>query len=224
MQHIILVRHGITEDMEKRLMQGSSDSPLSPRGREEARRTGEVLSTIAFDAAFASPLGRAWETAQITAQPHAGLKVIPLNDLHEMDFGFFEGKPFFASPDEEPHGMRRLFLLMKVLFAQITGESLRSVSRRAVRSWKEISARVPEGRLLIVSHGVLINYLLKHLLDEEVFKSLRTVGIKPCSITELKVPSAGSAKLIRFNDTAHLINPEPGPSPKLVEIDNGGQE
>ena len=60
---IFLVRHGTTEDIEKRIMQGSSDSPLSARGREEARRTGEALSGIRFDAAFSSPMGRAWETA-----------------------------------------------------------------------------------------------------------------------------------------------------------------
>jgi len=213
MQHIYLVRHGTTEDIERHLMQGSSDSPLSARGREEARRTGEAISGICIDAAFSSPMGRAWETAQIVARPHAEIEVIPLNDLHEMDFGYYERKPFFASPDEEPRGLRRLFLLMKVIFAQLTGESLRSVSRRAVKSWAEISARAPEGRLLIVSHGVLINYLLKYLLDEQVFKSLRTVGIKPCSITELKVSSAGRAELIRFNDVAHLTNPEPSPEP-----------
>ena len=204
MQHIYLVRHGTTEDIEKHLMQGSSDSPLSARGRKEAQQTAEALSGIHFDAAFSSPMGRAWETARIVAHPHPGMEVIPLDDLHEMDFGFYEKKPYFASPEEVPHGFRRLSLLAKVLFAQVTGESLRSVSKRAVKSWAEISTRVPEGKLLIVSHGVLINYLLKHLVDEQVFKTLRTAAIKPCSITELVVGSAGDAQLIRFNDTAHL--------------------
>ena len=201
MQHIYLIRHGTTEDIEKGLMQGSSDSPLSARGRKEAQQTGEALSAIRFDAAFASPMGRAWETAQIIANSFMGIEVIPLNDLHEMDFGFYERKPYFASPEEVPHGLRRLSLLAKVLFAQVTGESLRSVSRRAVNSWAEISAQAPSGNILIVSHGVLINYLLKYLLDEQVFKTLRTVTIKPCSISEVKVTSPGSAELIRFNDT-----------------------
>ena len=190
-------------------MQGSSDSPLSARGRKEAQQTAEALIGIRFNAAFSSPMGRAWETAQIVAHPHTGMEVIPLDNLHEMDFGFYEKKPYFASPEEVPHGFRRLSLLAKVLLAQVTGESLRSVSRRAVSSWGEIAGRVPEGSILIVSHGVLINYLLKYLVDEQVFKSLRTAAIKPCSISELVVSSAGNAELIRFNDTAHLPNPEP---------------
>ncbi len=208
MQHIILIRHGTTEDIEKRLMQGSSDSPLSARGREEALQTAEALSGIPFDAAFSSPMGRAWETAQVVALAHPELKVVRLNDLHEMDFGFYEKRVYFASPEEVPQGFRRVLLLMKVLFAQATGESLRSVSRRAVKCWAEISARVPEGRLLIVSHGVLINYFLKYLLDVQTFKGLQTTAIKPCSITELKVVVPGNAELIRFNDVAHLANPE----------------
>ena len=202
MQHIYLVRHGTTEDIEKHLMQGSSDSPLSARGRKEAQRTAEALSGIRFDAAFSSPMGRAWETAQIVAKPHPEIEVVPLNNLHEMDFGFYEKKPYFASPEEVPHGFRRLSLLVKVLFAQVTGESLRSVSRRAVKSWAEISARAPAGNILIVSHGVLINYLLKYLLDEQVFKTLKTVAIKPCSITEVKVTSR-KRELIRLT-TSHL--------------------
>ena len=204
MQHIYLVRHGTTEDIEKHLMQGSSDSPLSARGREEAQRTAGALSGIRFDAAFSSPMGRAWETAQIVAKTHPEIEVVPLNNLHEMDFGFYERKPYFASPEEVPHGLRRLSLLAKVLFAQVTGESLRSVSRRAVKSWAEISTRAPAGKLLVVSHGVLINYLLKYLLDEQVFITLKTMSIKPCSITELIVSSTGDAQLIRFNDTTHL--------------------
>ena len=190
-------------------MQGSSDSPLSAHGRQEAQQTAEALNRICFDAAFSSPMGRAWETARIVAHPHPDMLVVPLDDLHEMDFGFYERKPYFASPEEVPHGFRRLVLLAKVLFAQLTGESLRSVSKRASASWEEISERVPEGSVLIVSHGVLINYLLKHLLDEQVFKSLKTAAIKPCSITELVAGSAGDAQLMRFNDTAHLPNPEP---------------
>ena len=208
MQHVYLVRHGTTEDIERHLMQGSSDSPLSARGRKEAQRTAEALSGIPFDAAFSSPMGRAWETAQIVAHLHPGMEVIALNDLHEMDFGFYEKKLYFASPEEVPHGFRRLSLLAKVLFAQVTGESLRSVSRRAEKGWAEITARAPSGNLLIVSHGVLINYLIKYLLDEQVFKTLKTMSIKPCSLTELTVTSSGDVQLMRFNDTAHLTNPE----------------
>ena len=68
MQHIYLVRHGTTEDIEKHLMQGSSDSPLSARGREEALRTAEALSGIRLMPPFPARWGargkqpRSWRT------------------------------------------------------------------------------------------------------------------------------------------------------------------
>ena len=111
-----------------------------------------------------------------------------------MDFGFYEKKVYFAAPDEEPHGFRRLSLLAKVMFAQATGEPLRHVYQRAKKSWEHISAAVPEGTLLVVSHGVLLNYLLKHLLPKPDFAALRPGGLHPCSITELKVALCGRRK------------------------------
>lgn len=204
MHHLILIRHGTTEDIDQRLMQGASDSPLSARGREEARRTAEALGSLPFNAAFSSPMGRALETAGIITSAHPGLEVVRLDDLHEMDFGFYELKPYFASPDEVPHGLRRLSLLAKIMLAQATGETLANVGKRALKSWNQISTIAPEGLVLIVSHGVLLNYLLKYLLPGSTYKAIKPINLRPCSITELQVPSAGTAGIIRVNDTAHL--------------------
>jgi broad specificity phosphatase PhoE len=204
MVHLYLIRHGTTEDIEKRLMQGSSDSPLSARGREEAQRTAEALRTIQFSDAFSSPMGRALETARILTSFHPGLKVIQVDELHEMDFGYYERKVYFASPEEVPHGIRRLSLLAKIMLAQVTGETLVHVGRRASRSWEKISAIANGNEILIVSHGVLLNYLLKFLLPEAAFKAIKPVSLRPCSITELEVNSTGNARIIRINDKTHL--------------------
>ncbi len=204
MHQLILIRHGTTEDIEQHLMQGASDSPLSARGREEAQRTADELGGINFSAAFSSPMGRALETAIIIASAHPGLELIQLNTLREMNFGFYECRPYFASPDEVPHGLRRLVLLAKVMLAQATGETLSHVGKRASNSWEQISAEVSEGSIFIVSHGVLINYLLKYLLPDAIYKDIKPVNLHTCSITELEVPSAGNARIIRMNDTAHL--------------------
>lgn len=199
-----LVRHGTTQAIENQRIQGVSDSPLSARGREEARRTAQALSPIPFNAIYSSPVGRTLETAQIISGSHAGVRIIQLENLREMNFGYYEGKQFFASPDEVPYGLRRLLLLAKVLFAQASGEYLRSVSHRAAASWEQISASSPASTLLIVSHGVLLNYLLKYLLPGEIYKSLKPASLHPCSITELMIASPGRAQLERYNDIAHL--------------------
>jgi len=65
---ICLLRHGETEWNVAGRLQGSLDSPLTPLGREQARRLGAVLARrLGGDRVprmQTSPLGRAQETAR----------------------------------------------------------------------------------------------------------------------------------------------------------------
>jgi broad specificity phosphatase PhoE len=108
MRHLFLIRHGSTEAVEKHLMHGATDSPLSDLGFKEALLTSEALKDILFKAAFSSPMVRALETARAIIKPHPGVGIIQLNTLREMNFGFYEYKPYFASPDEVPHGNKKV--------------------------------------------------------------------------------------------------------------------
>jgi phosphohistidine phosphatase SixA len=61
---VILVRHGQSTYNLKKLIQGQIDvSTLTDLGVAQARQVGETLKAIAFDAIYASPLKRAFQTA-----------------------------------------------------------------------------------------------------------------------------------------------------------------
>ena len=67
---IYLARHGETEFNVIRRLQGQCDSPLTSRGRDQARRMGLTLGGLIDPAeamVFSSPLGRARQTAEIIA-------------------------------------------------------------------------------------------------------------------------------------------------------------
>jgi broad specificity phosphatase PhoE len=184
-------------------MQGASEGILSALGLQEAALTAAALKGTEIGCVYSSPQKRALQTADLIAQAHHVQPVI-LDDLREMDFGFYEGKPYFASPEESPKGLRRLHLLSKVLVAQVSGESLRNVSRRATSAWRHIMDSQPYGPIVIVSHGVLLNYLLACLLPKSVYETIKPVSLRPCSITELDAIKTGSANLLRLNDINHL--------------------
>ena len=83
---IYLLRHGLTEyNLEKRY-QGQRDIPLSEQGRA-------MLCQADFepDKVYVSPLIRARQTAAVLF-PKAEQVVV--EDLKEMNFGSFEGKPY----------------------------------------------------------------------------------------------------------------------------------
>ena len=81
-----LIRHGMTAGNAVRRYVGVSDEPLCPEGREAAEQKPK---DFALARVYVSPLRRARETAAILF-PNA--EQIVVEDLHEMDFGVFEGR------------------------------------------------------------------------------------------------------------------------------------
>ena len=196
-RRLVLVRHGTTAWLEKGLIQGASESDLTQRGVRESELTAAALRHIPFDAAFCSPMARARQTAAILCAPH-GLETVIIPQLHEMDFGCYEDKPFFEAPEPGDGPLNRFGLLGRILLAQLTGEMLWHVRRRARAALASIHALQPEGTLLVVAHGVILNYLLQELLGTRT-----SFHLQPCSISEVQIDN-GRVNALRTNDTVHL--------------------
>ncbi len=206
MHHIYLVRHGITEGMEAGLAQGITDSPLSALGRKQAQAAANVLKSIHFDAALSSPLGRTMETARIICSVTKNeLEIVP--SLREMDFGWLEGSAYFDKPKANTPFWMYPWLIGRILIAQLTGDSLLSMKRRALKNWEEIRSRCAQGTILVVSHSIIMNYMLRAILPKEKGDE-NYHHLKPCSISDLIFHDDGRIKVGRLNRDEHLKNLE----------------
>ena len=87
---IYLMRHGETEWNVARRFQGTTDIPLNENGRRLAGLTARALKDVPFDAAFSSPLARAYETAQIMLGDRQ-VEILKDPRLIELSFGEYEG-------------------------------------------------------------------------------------------------------------------------------------
>ncbi len=89
--NLFLVRHGQTEWNHEKRMQGRLDSPLAKEGKAWGQKAATLLSTIDQPARlFSSPLGRAYETAELIAQKlRCPIEITDL--LLEMNHGQFDG-------------------------------------------------------------------------------------------------------------------------------------
>jgi len=203
MHHLFLVRHGTTQWIEERRVQGATDSPLSDRGLEEARCAAQNLAEIPFDAVFCSPMGRARQTAAVICGAR-NLPIEYLDELHEIDLGIYEGYAYVEPPQGGLTRWMKIKLAAMMLIAQVSGESIARVKKRAAHAWEKISAAQPGGRVLVVAHGFILNALLAHLLPKEEYRRLKFVNLHPCALTELTVPAPGLANLVRLNDCDHL--------------------
>ena len=63
-KHVILMRHGESEANARHLFQGAGSSPLTARGRVQAKKAGERLAGRRFAVVESSDLERSVDTAQ----------------------------------------------------------------------------------------------------------------------------------------------------------------
>ncbi|UDF04606.1 histidine phosphatase family protein [Asticcacaulis sp. AND118] len=85
-----VLRHGQTDWNAQMRLQGSTDIPLNETGREQARVAARFLADQGITRIVASPLIRAYETANIVGRA-LDLPVITDGRLTERHFGIFEG-------------------------------------------------------------------------------------------------------------------------------------
>ncbi|MEU9449658.1 histidine phosphatase family protein [Streptomyces sp. NPDC048277] len=87
MGDLLLVRHGETEWSLSGQHTSWTDLPLTQHGEEQAKSLAPLLTDRTYALVLASPLGRAIRTAEL-----AGLTGIVTDpDLHEWDYGGYEG-------------------------------------------------------------------------------------------------------------------------------------
>ncbi len=98
---IYLARHGQTDDNARGVVQGSIDTPLNERGRDQARALAERVADLGIAAIWTSQLERAAETARIVG---AALGIEPLVDarLAESFRGSWEGRALAEIERSEP--------------------------------------------------------------------------------------------------------------------------
>ena len=153
LKRVLLARHGESDLSARGLTNGDPRvaNILTERGREQARRLGELLAPEPIDLCVTSEFERARETAAIAL---AGREVprLVLPQLNDIRFGRFEGGALddyrawahAHGPDEEAPG---------------GGESRAETIRRYVTGYRTILQR-PERVILLVAHALPIRYAL----------------------------------------------------------------
>ncbi|MCG6112994.1 MAG: histidine phosphatase family protein [Paracoccus sp.] len=88
-----LLRHGQTAHNAADLIAGATDAPLDRTGMAQARAMARALADLPLRRLHASPLRRAWATAEALAADRPGLAITPAPDLAERHWGIWEGAP-----------------------------------------------------------------------------------------------------------------------------------
>lgn len=156
-----LARHGRTAYNAAGRFQGHLPVPLDDRGREQAHQLAEASARLGPAVLVASPLARAWETAQIVG---ARLGLEPVEDARfaETDAGDWTDRTFEDVIAQDPEGFAR-FAALDLTWGFPGGERFADQQARVlegVAEWRAREtvppARPPAGPVLVVCHGVTI--------------------------------------------------------------------
>ncbi|MFD7433712.1 histidine phosphatase family protein [Streptomyces sp. NPDC059861] len=154
MGDLLLVRHGETEWSVTGQHTSWTDLPLTGHGEEQAKSLAPLLTGRDFALALTSPLGRARRTAEL-----AGLvEAIPEPDLHEWDYGGYEGVT-----TREIHRTRPDWKLWTDGVPPGTeghpGESPAEVGARADRVLARVGEALAGGDVVLVAHSHFLRVL-----------------------------------------------------------------
>ena len=204
---LYLVRHGESDFDSNDYVTGPRgrqwDPPLGPKGREQAELlSGRLLAMERPAAVWCSPLRRSRQTVEPFAAA-AGLEPHFEDDLMEAHIGKWEGLPFeeiLASDETMLHRLRN----QEPIWRHAPGIEAHAPFRARVRDAVEGAlAAHPDGNVLVICHGGVINAYLAPLLgvDHEMF-------FLPENTSLNSVVVDGDRRRVRFlNDHLHLTDP-----------------
>jgi uncharacterized phosphatase len=181
MTTICLVRHGETDWNREGRLQGREDIPLNETGKKQAETIAAFLVQEGWDRVISSPLARALETARIIGAK-LGIPIVEVEEAFtERDFGVASGllKEEIAVrfPEGDVHGK----------------EDWEALRARAMNGLENLALKYPDGRLILVAHGGIINSIL----------SVVSKGITGTGKTVLK---NGSVNQIRYKNDQWILD------------------
>lgn len=190
---LILVRHGLPERVETD--GGKADPPLSELGWAQAELVGGWLADERFDAAYASPMQRARQTAEPFAR-RVGLPVQAEEGVVEFDRHASSYVPMEELKAED-YGAWKAF----VDGGYSAGVDIHQFHATVVNALERLIAKHASQRIVVFCHGGVINVWTAHVLGltpSLFFEPIYT------SIHRYLCARTGERNIVSLNETGHL--------------------
>lgn len=167
MTTIALIRHGSTSWNKEGRAQGSSDISLDQDGIAQAQLLANRLRTEEWNHIYSSSLTRAKQTAMILGDA-IGVEVRHDDRLKERSGGLIEGTTEQDRLQKWGENWRDLDLGL---------EPIEDVQQRAIQVLEEIHMNHPGDKVLVVSHGALVQFTFSHLFPDYPYQHLDNTSL-----------------------------------------------
>ena len=186
------------------LLEGRGGWPLSDAGREQALRLGQRLTRgFAVDCLYASPLQAARETA-LSIEKALGLTQSETAELQAQDTGELAGEPLAVVRQSLP----KLLPPHQDIFSAFPGgESYVQMHLRVVNAINRLIEEHREHTVAVVTHpGPIQAFSLAFLRFSIGQRTELDLACDSASLHHLHSGTDGRKRIVRLNDTAHLLD------------------
>ena len=202
---LVIVRHGETTGNSSIRYHGRSNVPLSQLGREQMRKVRRALvrrfGQCPLKPAFASPLSRARESAEIII----GREPILIEGFVEVDFGDFEGLTAGEIRERYPAEFARWDRnRLDPEYAYPRGESRAAFVERVHHGLAQMITVIDEvqgrraGAALVVAHRGVIRAIIQRLSNVTPVIELASIHIL------IRNPKTSEWRTELIDDVSHL--------------------
>lgn len=198
---LLLIRHGLP--IRREVECGAADPDLSEVGRQQADLLGSYLANEPIDAAYASPMRRAHQTALPVASAHS-LDLVLEPDVAEFDRASNEYVPV---EELKATGDPRWEQMLAGTYDPGSDEERDEFEERAIDAVERIIAAHRGGTAVVVCHGGVISTYLAHILEIPRPEGSFNPGFfypGYTSIHRVAASSRGHRSVLAINETAHL--------------------
>ncbi|WP_080876374.1 histidine phosphatase family protein [Oceanobacillus timonensis] len=189
MTEICMIRHGETDWNKEKRIQGKTDIPLNKTGESQAKVCCAAAEKFEPTVLITSPLARAKVTAEIINKD-LGLPLHEMPDFVERSYGDAEGMDIAD---------RNRYFPDREMIPNV--ETFEALKERAMKGLEEVCEKYPGERVLIVSHGALINALLSIISKEKLGTGI--TFLQNTSMTTFACEH-GEWRVVDYNNTNHL--------------------
>lgn len=179
---IFVVQHGETEATLTNEFEGFRDTPLTDRGRTQAKEVARRLNHNEFDLLFSSPLKRALDTSKIIAQ-EVGTDIRIEEDLKEICYGSWEGKERSSISSTHSWNDNKYNFSYPGSFRGTPGQSYADIYQRVVDFFEKLRQKDLKSVLVVTHLGVIRN--IKKYFDE--CSNVEAVAFKPSPLQVYRI-------------------------------------
>ncbi len=202
MTEIYVVRHCEAQGNVTRSFQGVTDTDISELGEKQLSFLSDRFKNIHIDAVYSSPFKRALRTAAAVADPK-GLEINKMYELHEINGGVLEGRPFAEVFAERPD-IADIWDNHPEDLDPESGEKMTVAYERIYAAVREIADKNRGKSTAVFSHGGAIRCLNCRLLFGDIKRLKDTNWCENTGVSLIRFDDDLNPTLVFMNDSSHV--------------------